>query len=113
MQLLEKLADRWPQSQVPLRGFPLVGDPRYSGRRGLPAAARENGFLFCGAHQVQPGQLPPWLNDDLRHRTATTSGIRPYLDKHRPKSLEIALEGGDIAFQSRIHLDNRGGLSRN
>lgn len=95
MQLLEKLADWWPQSQVPLREFPLVGDREFGGEGYLLRLAKM-GFSFVMRIKSNR-QLHPWLNDDLRHRTATARGIRRYLDRYRLKSLEIALEGEYLA----------------
>lgn len=95
LQLLEKLAAWWPASQVPLREFPLVGDREFGGEGYLLRLAKMG---FCFVVRIKSNRLLlPWLNGDLRHRTATTRGIRRYLDKYRLKSLEIALEGEYIA----------------
>lgn len=95
LQLLEKLAAWWPESQVPLREFPLVGDREFGGEGYLLRLAKM-GFSFV--MRIKSNRLLlPWLNDDLRHHTATTRGIRRYLDKYRLKSLEIALQGEYLA----------------
>lgn len=95
LQLLEKLAAWWPASQVPLGEFPLVGDREFGGEGYLLRLAKMG---FCFVMRIKSNRLLlPWLNDDLRHRTATTRAIRRYLDKNQLKSLEVALEGEYIA----------------
>lgn len=95
LQLLERLATWWPSSQVPLREFPLVGDREFGGEGYLLGLAKM-GFSFV-ARIKSNRLLLPWMNGTLRHKTASTRGIRRYLDKYQLKSLEIALEGEYIA----------------
>lgn len=89
LELLDRLAAWWPADEVPPRAFPLVADREFAGEGWLVQVAKR-GFSFV-VRLKSNRQLTPWLDGQMRHKTAKLGAIRRFLRRKGRDSIEVVL----------------------